>query len=113
MSHSRAIIFLFIGNFLLWCVQRPVSANSRSAIDRAYLDLGIAVQAEKIFDFEKPTNNFVAALFEYASWGYFDFRMKGEGFDEGYQSVPVNWKISSERKRGFFKVLRDITGGNR
>jgi hypothetical protein len=36
--------------------------------------------------------------------------MKGESFDEGYQSVPVNWRISSERKRGFFKLLREMTG---
>src|ERR1043166_32409 len=62
------------------------------------------------FDFDKPLNNFIAAVSERASWGYFDFRMKGEGFDEGYQSVPVNWKISSERKRGFFKLLREMTG---
>jgi hypothetical protein len=62
------------------------------------------------FDFEKPENNFVAAVGEYASWGYFDFRMKGEGLDEGYQSPPVNWGISSERKRGFFNLLSEITG---
>ena len=43
-------------------------------------------------------------------WGYFDYRFKGEGFDEGYQSVPVNWGISSERKRGFFTLLQEITG---
>jgi len=42
------------------------------------------------FDFEKPANNFVAAVRAGASWGYFDFRMKDEGFAEGYQSVPVN-----------------------
>jgi hypothetical protein len=47
---------------------------------------------------------------EYASWGYFDFRMKDEGFDEGYQSVPVNWGISSERKLGFFRLLAEMTG---
>jgi len=62
------------------------------------------------FDFDKPTNNFVSALGEYASWGYFDFRMTGEGFDDGYQSVPVNWGISSERKKDFFKLLAEITG---
>jgi len=62
------------------------------------------------FDFDKPANNFVAAIGERASWGYFDYRMKGEGFDEGYQSVPVNWGISSERKRSFFKLLAEITG---
>jgi hypothetical protein len=36
--------------------------------------------------------------------------MKGEGFDDGYQSVPVNWGVSSARKRGFFELMRKITG---
>ena len=62
------------------------------------------------FDFDKPRNNFLAAVGEYASWGYFDFRMKGEGFDEGYQSVPVNWGISSDRKRQFFGLVKEMTG---
>lgn len=62
------------------------------------------------FDFEKPTNNFSTAVSEFASWGYFDFRKQGEGFDEGYQSVPVNWSTSSARKRGFFKLVTEITG---
>ncbi len=62
------------------------------------------------FDFEKPMNNFTAAIAAGASWGYFDYRMKNEGFDDGYQSVPVNWGISSERKRAFFRTLADITG---
>ncbi|MCU0782317.1 MAG: hypothetical protein MUF04_14625 [Akkermansiaceae bacterium] len=61
------------------------------------------------FDFEKPDNNMLAAVSRRASWGYFDFRMKGEGFDEGYQSVPANWDISSLRKRGFFDLLRRMT----
>jgi hypothetical protein len=64
------------------------------------------------FAFDQPTNNFLAALGEHASWGYFDFRMKDEGFDDGYQSVPVNWGISSPRKRGFFHLLREIAGGS-
>ncbi len=63
------------------------------------------------FDFDKPTNNFVAAVRAGASWGYFDFRMKGEGFAEGYQSVPIDWGINSDRKRGFFAKLQEITGG--
>ena len=62
------------------------------------------------FNFDKPENNFVAAVSEHASWGYFDFRMGGEGFDEGYQSVPVNWGISSARKKGFFDLVAEITG---
>jgi len=70
----------------------------------------ILLNEDDHFDFDKPANNFAAAVGEYASWGYFDYRMKGEGFDEGYQSVPVNWGISSPRKRGFFNLLSEITG---
>ena len=62
------------------------------------------------FDFEKPANNFVAAISVHASWGYFDYRMKDEGPAEGYQSVPVDWTISSARKRGFFRLLGEISG---
>ena len=54
-------------------------------------------------------NNFVACVKNYASWGYFDFRQDGETFDEGFQSVPVNWQISSQRKRDFFTLLKSIT----
>ena len=62
------------------------------------------------FDFDRADNNFTAAVTAGASWGFFDFRMAGEGFDDGYQSVPVNWGLSSERKRGFFRLLSEITG---
>jgi hypothetical protein len=62
------------------------------------------------FDFDRPRNHFTAALGERASWGFFDYRMSGEGPDDGYQSVPVNWGISSPRKRGFFDLLAEITG---
>ena len=62
------------------------------------------------FKFEADTNNFTSAVRSYASWGYFDYRMSGEGFEEGYQSVPVDWKINSFRKRGFFNKLKEITG---
>ncbi|MGL4555740.1 MAG: hypothetical protein ACRC33_31620 [Gemmataceae bacterium] len=75
-----------------------------------YRPVPILFNEDDHFDFDRPANNFRAAVGEYASWGYFDYRMKGEGFDEGYQSVPVNWKTSSARKKGFFRLLSDITG---
>jgi hypothetical protein len=78
-----------------------------------YRAMPILFNEDDHFEFEKPLNNFTAAVAEHASWGYFDFRMKDEGFDEGYQSVPVNWKISSERKRGYFKLLGEITGSEK
>lgn len=62
------------------------------------------------YRFDQPTNNFTAAVSEHASWGCFDFRGKGESLNEGYQSVPVNWGISSARKREFFQLLAEITG---
>jgi hypothetical protein len=75
-----------------------------------YHPMPILFNEDDHFDFDKPTNNFAAAIGEYASWGYFDYRMAGEGFDDGYQSVPVNWGISSMRKKAFFKLLSEITG---
>ena len=75
-----------------------------------YRPMPILFNEDDHFDFDQPMNNFIAAISEHASWGYFDYRMKGEGFDEGYQSVPVNWGLSSGRKRGFFKLLGDMTG---
>jgi hypothetical protein len=62
------------------------------------------------FDFDRPDNNMLAAVSQYAGWGYFDYRFAGEGYDEGYQSIPVNWAISSHRKKGFFDLLARITG---
>jgi hypothetical protein len=63
------------------------------------------------YDFEKPWNNVLAATSEHASWGFFDFRRTGEAPGDGYQSVPVNWDISSPRKRGFFALVQEMTGG--
>lgn len=60
--------------------------------------------------FDQPANNFAAAIAEHVSWGWFDYRRKGEAMEEGYQSPPVNWGIGSERKRAFFKLLAEITG---
>jgi hypothetical protein len=76
----------------------------------AYHGQPILFNEDDHFDFDQPDNNMLAAIGRYASWGLFDYRMAGEGFDEGYQSVPVNWGISSARKRGFFQLLAEVTG---
>lgn len=62
------------------------------------------------YNFSSGENNFTAAIKSYASWGYFDFRQKDESFENGYQSVPVDWGINSERKKEFFSLLKEITG---
>jgi hypothetical protein len=61
---------------------------------------------------DEDGNNFTAATKHYASWGYFDFRLEPEHdqFNEGFQSIPVNWQISAPRKRAFFDLLARKTG---
>src|SRR5206468_9939168 len=76
----------------------------------SYRGRPIVFNEDDHFDFGKPQNNMLAALRAYSSWGYFDYRMTGERFDDGYQSVPVNWTISSPRKREFFALLSKVTG---
>ena len=61
------------------------------------------------FGFDKEDNNMDAAIRAGASWGYFDYRMKGEKSEDGFQSVPVDWSIGSERKRAFFRHVRQWT----
>ncbi|MGQ9525555.1 MAG: hypothetical protein ACUVTZ_12055 [Armatimonadota bacterium] len=74
----------------------------------SYRPMPILFNEDDHFDFDKPMNNFVAALSRYASWGYFD---PGTGnYHDGYQSAPVNWGINTERKRAFFSLLAEITG---
>jgi hypothetical protein len=75
-----------------------------------YRPMPILFNEDDHFDFDKPRNNFTSAVSAYASWGYFDYRMQNEGFDDGYQSLPVNWGISSPRKKAFFDKLSEITG---
>jgi hypothetical protein len=77
-----------------------------------YRTVPILFNEDDHFDFDRPVNNLVSAVSQYASWGYFDYRMEGEGFDEGFQSVPVNWGISSARKRGFFSLVKEMSGAN-
>ncbi|MCL6260761.1 hypothetical protein M3O96_16790 [Aquiflexum sp. TKW24L] len=75
-----------------------------------YQKMPILFNEDDHFDFDKDSNNFKAAVSAYTSWGLFDYRMKDEGFEQGYQSVPVDWGTNSERKKGFFKLLKEITG---
>lgn len=94
-------------------VHRP--DGIRSLVDRVRASDGyhgqpIVCNEDDHYDFEAADNNMLAAFEKHASWGFFDYRLKGEGFDEGYQSVPANWGISSARKRGFFNLLARMTG---
>lgn len=69
---------------------------------RTYAGQPVLFNEDDHFDFDKPDNNYIAAVSEYASWGIMDV--------EGYQTVPVNWGIDTERKRGFFNLTKEMTG---
>ncbi len=75
-----------------------------------YRPLPILFNEDDHFAFDQSENNFIAAVSEHASWGFFDYRMKDEGAEAGYQSPPVQWGLSSDRKRSFFQLLAEITG---
>ena len=73
-----------------------------------YRPMPILFNEDDHFNFDQPMNNMVAAINEYASWGYFD---PGKSdYSDGYQCPPVNWGLNTERKRAFFNLLKEVTG---
>lgn len=75
-----------------------------------YRPMPVIFNEDDHYNYDAENYNLRAAVESYASWGYFDFRRNGEGYQEGFQSVPVDWSIRSDRKRAFFEKVREITG---
>ena len=80
-------------------------------------DMPILFNEDDHFDFGKEKNNFHCAINSYAGWGYFD---PGEGaggnaafgdYENGYQLIPINWTINTDRKKNYFRYLDSITSG--
>jgi hypothetical protein len=80
-------------------------------------EIPVVVNEDDHFDFDHDDNNMLAAVSRYASWGLFD---AGEGsggggarsnYRDGYQLVPVNWSTNTPTKQGFFRLLKEVTGG--
>jgi hypothetical protein len=73
-----------------------------------YRPMPILFNEDDHFHFDEDWNNFIAAISRYASWGYFD---PGQNdYEDGYQCPPVNWGLNTERKAGFFQLLKEMTG---
>jgi hypothetical protein len=68
----------------------------------------VLINEDDHFRFGDPDNHMLAALGEYASWGYFD--PGKNNYVDGYQCPPVNWGINTDRKREFFSALKAVTG---
>jgi hypothetical protein len=91
----------------------PQAVHARAKQIRAtsgYRGQPLLINEDDHFDFDKPENNMLAAVEEYSGWGYFDYRQIRERFEDGYQSLPVDWGINSVRKKGFFSLLAQVTG---
>jgi hypothetical protein len=89
---------------------RIVAMVAETRSTPGYTPKPILFNEDDHYDFDRTWNNFTAATSAHASWGFFDFRRPGEGFHEGYQSVPADWGISSARKRAFFDVVASLSG---
>src|SRR4029079_15933340 len=72
----------------------------------SYRPMPVVYNEDDHFNFDQPTKNMLVATANRASWGYFDpgpGTMSGgahSDYSEGYQLVPVNWGINTERKQG-------------
>ena len=81
-----------------------------------YRPVPIVFNEDDHFDFERAENNFTTAVAHGASWGYFDPGSGAGGagarsdYTDGYQLVPVNWAINTDRKRGFFRLVAEMAG---
>ena len=96
-------------------VKQPERITEMVELIRAmpeYRPMPIIFNEDDHYEYEAENNNMLAAFRAGASWGYFDFRRDGEGFEAGYQSVPVDWGLGHERKQEFFGKLKEISGIN-
>lgn len=87
----------------------------RGLVDRgrasfAYSGQPILFNEDDHTDFDAADNHLLAATSKHASWGFFDYRRKGEAFGAGYQSMPTKWGIDTDRKRAFFRCIKLISG---
>jgi hypothetical protein len=102
-------------------VTDPIFIGEMVARTRAlptYRSMPIVFNEDDHYAFDQPTNNLVVATANHASWGYFDAGPGAGGsiarsdYVEGFQNVPVNWGLTTERKRQFFAKVREVTGSS-
>ncbi len=86
---------------------RKAIKNTRAL--KSYTPKPIVVNEDDNYNFDSQFANIAIAAEDYASWGFFDYRREGDAASDGFQSVPVDWTISSARKKAFFNYVKRIT----
>jgi len=61
------------------------------------------------YNFQAEENHMMAAVLAYAGWGFHDWRRPGEGFHQGLDTPPVDWRPRSLRKYRFLQRLAELT----
>lgn len=105
----RASDFLLIHGNGVKDPKRIAEMVDRTREVPGYRPMPILFNEDDHYDFERPENNFVAAVSRYASWGLLDIGQNN--YRDGFQCPPVDWSISTERKRAFCDLLKEMTGG--
>lgn len=108
----RASDFVLLhGNAFPSSAELVAKIRATRALDPARV-IPVLVNEDDHNDFDPADGRLVSCVAEHVSWGWFDWRRKDEPFDEGYQSVPIKWGLSSTRKRAFHTRVAEITGAN-
>ena len=75
-----------------------------------YTPKPIMINEDDHFKFDQPKNNKLAAINSYCSWGYFDPGLND--YENGFQSVPTQWKVNTPLKKSFFQKVGEVSGTN-
>ena len=73
-----------------------------------YTPKPIMINEDDHFKFDQPKNNMLAAINSYCSWGYFDPGLND--YENGFQSVPTQWKVNTPLKKSFFQKVGEVSG---
>jgi hypothetical protein len=104
-------VILIHGNNRRGVETTPARIREMVAQTRAlptWREMPVVFNEDDHYAFDQPDNNFIAATESRASWGYFDFRRQDDAFEEGFQSVPVDWTIKAPRKQAFYNLAKEI-----
>jgi hypothetical protein len=104
----RAADFLLLHGNSTPDPKRIAEMVRRTRAVSGYTPKPILFNEDDHYQFDRPENNFLAAISAHASWGYYD--QGTNDYADGYQSPPVNWGINTERKQGFFRLASEISG---
>jgi hypothetical protein len=91
-----SLVIKISGFILLHGNEREGPDDVRRLVDRcrmssAYLGEPIVLNENDHTDSDAPDNHLLAAIGRHASWGFFDYRRKGEDFGAGCATIP-SWR---------------------